>query len=103
MEMFQGQHEDSGMDTNMYTTPLRKLARFFQTSRDGWKEKCQEAKQECKKLSNQVRAVEKSRDHWKELARQKELEIRELKQLLSGDKNAFDRACPAASYATRGS
>ena len=91
------------MDTNTYTTPIRKLARFFQTSRDGWKEKCQEAKKECKKWSNQARAVEKSRDHWKDLARQKEQEIRELKQQLSQDKNAFDSACPGASDATRGS
>ena len=90
------------MDTQMFTTPVRKLARFFQSSRDGWKEKCQVAKQECKKLSNQVRAVEKSREHWKELARQKDQEIRELKQRLGEDKNACDRACPASLRGTRG-
>ncbi len=90
------------MDAKTFTTPLRKLARFFKTSRDGWKQKCQEAKQQCKKLINQVRAVEKSRDHWKELARQKEQEMRELKQQLSEDKNAHDRACPVAACGTRG-
>jgi len=37
------------MDAKTFTTPLRKLARFFQRSRDGWKAKCQEAKRACKK------------------------------------------------------
>jgi predicted nucleic acid-binding Zn-ribbon protein len=76
------------METKTFTTPLRKLARFFEKSRDGWKEKYQQAKQQCKQLSNQARAVEKSRDHWKELVRQQEQEIRELRQQLSEDKNA---------------
>ena len=77
------------MDAKMFTTPLRKLAQFFQKSRDGWKAKCQEAKRNCKRLSNQTRAVEKSRDHWKELARQYEQELRDLKKQSSEDKNAF--------------
>lgn len=90
------------MDGKTFATPLRKLARFFQRSRDGWKAKCQEAKREGKKLSNQTRAVEKSRDHWKELARQREQEIRELRQQLSEDKNDPDRVGTAAAGSTRG-
>ena len=84
------------MDAKAFTSPVRKLARFFERSRDGWKEKCQEAKKSCKKLSNQVRAVEKSREHWKELARQQERELRELRKQGSEDKNVADRACAAA-------
>ena len=76
------------METKTFTTPLRKLARFFEKSRDGWKEKYQQAKRQCKQLSNQTRAVERSREHWKELVRQQEQEIRELRQQMSEDKNA---------------
>ena len=90
------------MDAETFTTPVRKLARFFKTSRDGWKQKCQEAKRECKKLANQTRAVEKSRDHWKELARQQEQAIRELRQQLSEDKNDADGACHSATRRARG-
>ena len=90
------------MDAKTFTTPLRKLAQFFQRSRDGWKAKCQEAKRDCKKLSNQARAVEKSRDYWKELARQQEQANRELRQQLSEDKNNADRACRSAARRTRG-
>jgi hypothetical protein len=80
--------EDAGMDTPLFTTPLRKLTRFFQSSRDGWKAKCQQAKKEGKLLANQVRAVEKSRQHWKEIARQREREIRQLQKQLSQEKNS---------------
>lgn len=76
------------MDTPLFTTPLRKLTRFFQSSRDGWKAKCQQAKKECKLLANQVRAVEKSREHWKQVARQHEREIRELKKQLSQEQTS---------------
>ncbi len=89
------------MDAKTFTTPLRKLAQFFQRSRDGWKAKCQEAKRACKKLSNQARAVEKSRDYWKELARQQEQSIRDLRQQLCEDKNDADRACIAAARRAR--
>jgi hypothetical protein len=90
------------MDAKAFTTPVRKLAQFFERSRDGWKAKCQEAKTACKKLSNQVRAVEKSREHWKELARQQERELRELKKQASADKNAIDGTCAAATGGARG-
>lgn len=76
------------METPLFTTPLRKLTRFFQSSRDGWKAKCLHAKKECKLLANQVRAVEKSRQHWKEVARQCQREIRELQKQLSQEKNS---------------
>ena len=75
------------MDATMFTSPLRKLVRFFQKSRDAWKAKCQEAKKNCKKLSNQTRAVEKSRDHWKEVARRHQEALQALQLKLSEDKN----------------
>jgi hypothetical protein len=61
-----------------YTSPPRKLVRFFQRSRDAWKEKCQEARRECKRLRNSARAADKSRLHWKKLAQERLREIQEL-------------------------
>lgn len=51
-----------------FRSPVPKLLRFFQSSRDKWKRKCHEAKHQCKLLRNQVRAVEKSRAQWRSRA-----------------------------------
>lgn len=48
-----------------YTSPARKLIRFFRNSRDGWKAKHQSAKVLIKRLENRVRFLEKSKDEWK--------------------------------------
>jgi hypothetical protein len=84
------------METTAFTSPLRKLVRFFQRSRDGWKAKCQCAKQQCKRLSNQVRAVEKSREHWKEVAQQAQDTIRDLESALAEQKRAAPPPHPLA-------
>ena len=78
----------TGMDAKTFTSPLRKLAQFFQRSRDNWKAKYQEAKRRGKKLSNQVRAVEKSREHWRELAQRSQRRVQRLEQELAANKNA---------------
>ena len=52
-----------------YKSPLRKLVRFFEDSRDNWKQKCVALRGELKLCKNQVRAVEKSREHWKQTAK----------------------------------
>jgi len=71
-----------------YRSPLSKLVRFFERSRDGWKEKCQAAKRKGKALVNHVAALKKSRNHWKALARQHRDEVarlrRELEEIKSG-------------------
>jgi seryl-tRNA synthetase len=69
-----------------YRSPVRKLARFFEGSRDKWKRKCQEAKKRNKLLSNQVRAVEKSRQRWRWRANQLQSEVRQLQQELAEQK-----------------
>jgi hypothetical protein len=76
------------MDTHEFKSPVRKLVRFFQTSRDGWKRKYQESKRRNKKLSNQVRAVEKSRAHWREVAQREQRRSRELERELTDLKRA---------------
>ena len=59
-------------DVDQYTTPRKKLLRFFVGSRDDWKTKCGNAKKERKLQANQVRAVEKSREHWRTLAEERQ-------------------------------
>lgn len=66
-----------------FRSPLRKLVRFFRQSRDRWKDKCQQAKQQCKRMVNQVRAVEKSRDEWRRRAAASHSRVRELEQELA--------------------
>ena len=75
------------METKELRSPVRKLARFFRSSRDGWKTKCQEWKRNNKKLSNQVRAVEKSREHWKQIAKAERQRVRQLERELEAAKN----------------
>ena len=65
-----------------YTSPPRKLIRFFHKSRDQWKAKCQEAKVVVKRLENRVRFLEKSKDTWKAKARSPEAENAQLKAQL---------------------
>jgi hypothetical protein len=56
-----------------YTSPLKKLVRFFQRSRDKWKKKCQTAKRENNSLKIRLAAMKESRDRWR--AKAKELAV----------------------------
>jgi len=67
----------------MYKSPVRKLAAFFEKSRDGWKEKCQAAKSNAKYWANQARAVTKSRDRWRQQAESATEEVQRRKQQLT--------------------
>ena len=66
-----------------FRSPLRKLVRFFQVSRDNWKGKYQELKKQAKLMGNQVRAVEKSRAHWRARAEQSEQRVQQLEHELA--------------------
>jgi esterase/lipase len=83
-----GMTMSTGMESITFRSPLRKLVRFFEGSRDGWKAKYQKAKQLCKKLSNQVRAVEKSREHWRGVARQSQQQLEEVQRELEAIKSS---------------
>jgi hypothetical protein len=76
-----------GMETQEFKSPARKLIRFFQRSRDKWKQKHHEVKRTCKKLGNQVAAVEKSRRAWRTRAKQLDARVRELEAALEREKN----------------
>jgi hypothetical protein len=76
------------MERAMFKSPVAKLLRFFEKSRNNWKAKCQEAKERNKRLRTQTRAVEKSRAVWRERAELAENELRDLKRDLEALKNA---------------
>jgi hypothetical protein len=76
----------STIESREFRSPLRKLVRFFQRSRDNWKRKCLEAKERCKLLANQVRAVEKSREQWRAEAEAARRRVEELEQTLAEQK-----------------
>lgn len=69
-----------------YKSPLPKLLKFFETSRDGWKEKHHAVKAALKQARNQVRAVEKSREVWRSQAEDAKRRIRELEAELAETK-----------------
>ena len=51
---------------------MRKLLRFFERSRDRWKEKCRNAKRENNSLKIRLAAMKESRDRWKAKAKERE-------------------------------
>lgn len=61
-----------------FKSPLRKLVRFFQRSRDQWKKKHHALKKDIKREQNQRRAVERSREYWRAKAARTERRVCEL-------------------------
>lgn len=76
------------LETREYRSPQHKLVRFFEQSRNNWKRKCQAAKQKCKLLANQVRAVEKSRARWRAVAEAFNQRLQALEKQLADQKAA---------------
>lgn len=69
----------SATKDKVYKSPVRKLARFFEKSRDLWKAKYREAKKAIKYLKNRVRFLEESRERWKKRARELEAQVQQMK------------------------
>ncbi len=65
------------------SSPVGKLLRFFKKSRDGWKAKQHHLKVQCKRQSNQGRAVESSRAAWRERAETAEGRLRDLERQIA--------------------
>jgi len=51
-----------------YKSPVRKLVKFFEQSRDQWKEKHQTTKKANKYLKNRIRTLQASKAKWREEA-----------------------------------
>lgn len=67
----------------VYKSPVTKLLRFFETSRDQWKEKHHQLKADLKLAHNQVRAVEKSREMWRQRAEESAQRVGQLEAELA--------------------
>ncbi len=86
-ESLAGRNVMESMEGKMYRSPLRKLVRCFERSRNCWKQKCRSAKALAKRRGNRVRKLKASRDRWKEVAAQQAEELRQLRNELEALKN----------------
>jgi len=68
----------SATKDKVYKSPVRKLARFFEKSRDQWKTKCREAKAMVKRLKNRARFLKESRDRWKSQAKELQVKVAQM-------------------------
>jgi hypothetical protein len=67
------------MNEKKYKSPQHKLTKFFEKSRDQWKEKCLKAKSKVKQLSNRVRFLENSKENLKIKIESLEEELAKIK------------------------
>ena len=65
----------------IYKSPIRKLAGFFEQSRNQWKVKCLNSKMEIKLLRNRIRYSEQSKAKLKETVLKLEKEIAQFKEV----------------------
>jgi chromosome segregation ATPase len=70
------------------TSPMRKLMRFFKSSRDKWKAKYADLRKKYRVIDNKVRAVTKSRERWRQMAEQAQQEARRLREELESIKKS---------------
>ncbi len=68
----------SNKSFNDYKSPVRKLVKFFQESRDKWKARSLDKQKRIDFLETKVKDLKNSRDHWKQKAKERE-------KLLSND------------------
>jgi hypothetical protein len=61
-----------------YKSPKHKLLRFFEKSRDSWKEKYHEKTYENKILKNKIARIDQYKEAWKQRALEAEKQIKEL-------------------------
>lgn len=66
------------MQEKTYKSPLKKLVRFFEQSRDNWKEKYFEKKIELKRATNRIYDLENRKNEWKERAIKAEKQLNEI-------------------------
>jgi hypothetical protein len=70
----------SATKDKVYKSPVKKLARFFEKSRDQWKAKYCEAKTTIVYLRNRANSLEKSRDHWKRQAQEAREKLKDYEE-----------------------
>ena len=71
---------DSKSEEKLYKSPVRKLIRFFEGSRDKWKARCLDAKYRIKLLTNKIRYLEKRKADLSKRVKELEMELEELQK-----------------------
>ena len=66
------------MQEKKYKSPLKKLVKFFEQSRDKWKEKYFKKTKELKRVSNRIYDLENRKDEWKKRALNAEEKLKSL-------------------------
>ena len=90
----------SATTDKVYKSPVRKLTRFFEKSRDQWKAKCREAKATIKYLKNRVRFLEESREHWKNRVQELEARVKQMEAKERESKEKQESLEPSESKKT---
>ena len=70
---------DTTVNQKEYKSPIRKLAVFFERSRDRWKAKYIGGKEDVKRLKNKVRFLSESKKELKQRVKALESEISQLR------------------------
>ena len=73
-------------EAKQHRSPIKKLVKFFEQSRDNWKAKCLEAKRRVKLLHTKVADLRASRERWKQEAKQLRAELEQLREELEEQK-----------------
>lgn len=68
----------SDLNDKTYKSPVRKLARFFEKSRNLWKAKYRQSKTTIKRLQNRVRFLDKRKEHWKSCVKELEAKLAQM-------------------------
>ena len=76
----------SGCEDTVYRSPVKKLMRFFEKSRDIWKGRNRRSMKRVKSFDTRLRVMRKDRDRWKEQARQRDAELEQLRKELEAVK-----------------
>lgn len=63
----------------VYKSPTRKLVKFFERSRNKWKEKHQDLKYKVKLMKNRIRYLENTKSHLKKRVKELEKELNQYK------------------------
>ena len=80
------------MQEKTYKSPLKKLVRFFEKSRDSWKDKYLEKKRELKRAKNQIYDLKQRKEDWKDRAIRAEGKLKEIDiGSLKSKKNSTDK------------
>jgi chromosome segregation ATPase len=74
------------MPEKTYKSPLKKLVKFFEKSRDSWKEKYFEKTKELKRAKNQINDLKYRKEDWKERAKKAEDALKEINSKSIEDK-----------------